>query len=158
MKYLNCSCRHNVLCRAQPRCILPEALLPSKHQCSLQAPSPSSQTTICWILMSLNLCLAIHLFPQLCKGCLNLLPGFERWYSRGEQEKQCQFGNSKIKKKIKLKLKQNTPKPTKTKMKTLFTISLLFINPYKQESLRRAIPEMGYTLVHKSFFKMCICA
>lgn len=72
-----------------------------------QAPSSSVQSTqVCWVLMSLNLCLAIHLFPQLCKGCLSLFPGFERWYSRGEQEKQCQFGNLKIKK-MKPKLKQN---------------------------------------------------
>lgn len=83
-----------------------------------QAPSPSSQTMICWVLVSRNLCLAIHLFPQLCKGCLDLLPGYERWYSRGEQEKQCWFGNPKKKKKenkknpkTKTNKQTNQPKP-----------------------------------------------
>lgn len=87
-----------------------------------QAPSPSSQTTICWVLASLNLCLAIHLFPQPCKGCLDLLPGYERLFSRGEQEKQRWFGNLKIKNKNKTKRKNKQTKNQQTPFDYFFAL------------------------------------
>lgn len=110
-----------------------------------QAPELCSQTAICWVLVSPKLRFASHPFPQLSKGCLDLLQGCERRYSRGEQKKQILFGNEKKKKKGK-KLERNETK--------LLTPSLLYMNPYKQIRLGKAIPQMGCTHVPTSLFRM----
>lgn len=153
MKYLNCSCRHNVLCKPQPHCILPEALLPSRHQCWFTGAQP--QLSDYSGLLSSPDTKPLSCNPPIPSALQRLPQSLARFWKMVQQRwtgkavPVWKFEN----KKTKPKLKQNNPR--KTKMKHLLTISL-----HQSIQARKAMEgsEMGYTLVHTSFFKMCMYA